>query len=79
MFGEEGRPGVGGGEKAGATLAVLAAEERRTRRLSCTRCGAALPEPEVQHRTVNVDCTHCQAVNTVRPGPASAMVAALKR
>lgn len=65
-------------EKVVAQLEVLAAEERRTRKLTCTRCGAALPEPELQHRTVNVDCTHCQAVNTVRPGPASAMVAVMK-
>ena len=65
-------------EKVVARLEVLAAGERRTRKLTCTRCGAALPEPEVQHRTVNVNCTHCQAVNTVRPSPASARVAAMK-
>ena len=65
-------------DKVIARLEVLATEEKRVRKLVCTRCGAALPEPAVQHRVENVTCTHCQAVNTVRPGPASAMVAALR-
>jgi hypothetical protein len=61
-----------------ARLEVLAREELAARDLKCTRCGAQLPEPAVQHRTENVTCTHCQAVNTVRPGPAMAMAAALR-
>ena len=61
-----------------ARLEELAKEELAARDLKCTRCGAKLPEPVVQHRTENVTCTHCQAVNTVRPGPAMAMAAALR-
>lgn len=61
-----------------ARLEGLAKEELAARELKCTRCGARLPEPAVQHRTENVTCTHCQAVNTVRPGPATAMAAALR-
>lgn len=57
-----------------ARLRVLAAEERAARKLTCSRCAAPLPEPEIQHRVVNVTCTHCQAVNTVRPGAAMAML-----
>ncbi|MFT3712303.1 MAG: hypothetical protein QM817_32050 [Archangium sp.] len=61
-----------------ARLEELAKEELAARVLKCTRCGAQLPEPAVLHRTENVTCTHCQAVNTVRPGPATAMAAALR-
>lgn len=56
-----------------ARLKVMSDEERAGRTLQCSKCGAPLPEPEVQHRTVNVNCPHCGAVNTVRPGVATAM------
>jgi hypothetical protein len=55
-------------------LRELAAQERAARKLNCSRCGATLPEPEIQHRVVNVTCSHCEAVNTVRPGAAMAML-----
>ncbi len=57
-----------------ARLQVLAAEELATRALKCSKCGAALPEPAVKHRVENVTCPHCAAVNTVRPGLATAML-----
>jgi hypothetical protein len=60
-----------------ARLKVLADEERQTRRLQCTKCHGPLSEPAVQHRTDNVTCAHCGAVNTVRPGMATAMLHAL--
>lgn len=59
-------------------LEALAAEERATRTLKCAMCGGPLPEPAVQHRVENVTCTHCDAVNTVRPGLATAMLHALR-
>jgi len=61
-----------------ARLEELAKEELAARSLKCTRCGAQLPDPPVLHRVENVTCTHCQAVNTVRPGPAMAMAHALR-
>lgn len=61
-----------------ARLEVLAAEERSTRRLACSKCGAPLPEPAALHRTDNVTCPHCAALNTVRPGPAMAMLHVLR-
>lgn len=60
-----------------ARLKELAAEERRSRKLQCSKCGAPLPEPAVQHRVENVSCTHCGALNTVRPGLATATLFAL--
>lgn len=39
---------------------------------ACTSCGAPLSK-RVRPKTVNVTCTHCQAVTTVRPGLATAM------
>jgi phage FluMu protein Com len=65
-------------KKVLARLEVLAAEEKKARKLSCTKCGAPLPEPAVQHRVENVTCPHCSALNTVRPGLATAMVHALR-
>ena len=39
---------------------------------ACVSCGAPLSK-RVRPKTVNVTCTHCQAVTTVRPGLATAM------
>lgn len=68
-------------QKYRARLAELAQAELKERKLTCSRCGAPLPEPEpaVQHRVENVTCTHCHAVNTVRPGLAMAMLGPPKR
>jgi hypothetical protein len=59
-------------------LEVLSVEEEKQRKLTCTKCGAPLPEPEVRHRVVNVTCAHCEALNTVRPGLATAMFHSLR-
>jgi len=39
---------------------------------ACSSCGAPLSK-RVRPKTVNVTCTHCQSVTTVRPGLATAM------
>ena len=53
--------------------------ELQERKLVCSRCAAPLPEPTVKHRVENVTCTHCHALNTVRPGLAMAMLGPPKR
>lgn len=58
--------------KQAARLKALAEAELAARKLVCAKCGAPLPEPSVLHRVENVTCTHCKAVNTVRPGMAMA-------
>jgi hypothetical protein len=63
-------------KKYRARLWELAQEELKTRKLNCSKCAAPLPEPEVKHRVENVTCPHCQAVNTVRPSLAMAMLGA---
>lgn len=65
-------------EKVRARLGELSAQELKQRKLACSKCGAPLPEPAVQHRVENVTCPHCAALNTVRPGMATAMFHALK-
>ena len=62
-----------------ARLSELAHAELEERELSCSKCAAPLPEPAVQHRVENVTCTHCHAINTVRPGLAMAMLGPPKR
>ncbi|MEW5742900.1 MAG: hypothetical protein AB1938_28550 [Myxococcota bacterium] len=59
--------------QAAERLKALAEEELAQRNLTCSRCGAPLPEPPSLHRPENVTCPHCQALNTVRPGLAMAM------
>ncbi|GMU58713.1 MAG: hypothetical protein AMXMBFR34_04760 [Myxococcaceae bacterium] len=59
--------------EAATRLRALAEEELAQRHLTCAKCGAPLPEPPSLHRPENVTCTHCQALNTVRPGLAMAM------
>lgn len=66
-------------QKYRARLTELAHAELKERKLACSKCGAPLPEPVVQHRVENVTCTHCHAVNTVRPGLAMAMLGPPKR
>jgi len=66
-------------QKYRARLTELAMAELKERKLTCSKCGAPLPEPAVQHRVENVTCTHCHAVNTVRPGLAMAMLGPPKR
>lgn len=66
-------------QKYRARLTELAHAELAERKLACSKCGAPLPEPAVQHRVENVTCTHCRAVNTVRPGLAMAMLGPPKR
>ena len=39
----------------------------------CSTCKAPI-EPKVLHQASNVTCAHCQAVNTVSPGAATALV-----
>lgn len=58
--------------QAAERLKALAEAELAARKLTCAKCGAPLPEPPVLHRVENVTCTHCRAVNTVRPGMAMA-------
>jgi hypothetical protein len=58
-----------------ARLSELSHAELKERKLACSKCAAPLPEPAVRHRVENVTCPHCQAVNTVRPGLATAMLA----
>lgn len=65
--------------KSRARLWELAQAELKERKLSCSKCGAPLPEPEVKHRVENVTCTHCQSINTVRPGLAMAMLGPPKK
>lgn len=62
-----------------ARLWEVAQAELKDRKLVCSKCAAPLPEPAVKHRVENVTCTHCQAVNTVRPGLAMAMLGPPKR
>ena len=62
-----------------ARLTELAQAELKDRALACSKCGARLPEPIVKHRVENVTCTHCQALNTVRPGLAMAMLGPPKK
>ena len=62
-----------------ARLTELAHAELKERKRVCSKCAAPLPEPAVQHRVENVTCTHCTAVNTVRPGLAMAMLGPPKR
>lgn len=62
-----------------ARLSELAHAELKERKLSCSKCAAPLPEPAVKHRVENVTCTHCHAINTVRPGLAMAMLGPPKR
>lgn len=62
-----------------ARLTELAHAELQERKLVCSSCAAPLPEPAVQHRVENVTCTHCHAVNTVRPGLAMAMLGPPRR
>lgn len=66
-------------KKYRARLWELAQAELKDRKLTCSKCGAPLPEPEVKHRVENVTCTHCQAINTVRPGLAMAMLGPPKK
>jgi hypothetical protein len=66
-------------KKYRARLTELAHAELAERKLTCSKCGAPLPEPPVKHRVENVTCTHCQAINTVRPGLAMAMLGPPKR
>ena len=66
-------------QKYRARLAELAHAELAERMLVCSKCAAPLPEPAVKHRVENVTCTHCHAVNTVRPGLAMAMLGPPKR
>lgn len=47
-------------------------KEEAEHAVACTSCGAPLSK-RIRPRTVNVTCTHCQAVTTVRPGLATAM------
>lgn len=47
-------------------------KEESEHAVACTSCGAPLSK-RVRPKTVNVTCTHCQAVTTVRPGLATAM------
>ncbi|MBL8923749.1 MAG: zinc ribbon domain-containing protein [Myxococcaceae bacterium] len=47
-------------------------KEEAEHAVACSSCGAPLSK-RVRPRTVNVTCTHCQAVTTVRPGLATAM------
>lgn len=61
-------------KKYRARLSELAEAELKERKLTCSKCGAPLPEPAVKHRVENVTCAHCQAINTVRPGLAMAML-----
>jgi hypothetical protein len=61
-------------KKYRARLTELAHAELKERKLTCSKCAAPLPEPAVKHRVENVTCTHCQAINTVRPGLAMAML-----
>ena len=62
-----------------ARLTGLAHAELKQRKLVCSKCAAPLPEPAVPHRVENVTCAHCDAVNTVRPGLAMAMLGPPKR
>ena len=66
-------------QKYRARLTELAHEELKERKLACSKCAAPLPEPAVKHRVENVTCTHCHAINTVRPGLAMAMLGPPKR
>ncbi|MDP1824363.1 MAG: hypothetical protein Q8L48_14000 [Archangium sp.] len=66
-------------KKYRARLTELAHEELKERRLACSKCAAPLPEPAVKHRVENVTCTHCHAINTVRPGLAMAMLGPPKK
>jgi hypothetical protein len=66
-------------KKYRARLTELAQAELKDRKLACSKCGASLPEPAVKHRVENVTCAHCQAINTVRPGLAMAMLGPPKR
>lgn len=66
-------------QKYRARLTELAHAEWAERKLTCSKCGAPLPEPSVKHRVENVTCTHCHAINTVRPGLAMAMLGPPKR
>lgn len=66
-------------KKYRARLFELAQAEVKERKLTCSKCGAPLPEPEVKHRVENVTCTHCQSINTVRPGLAMAMLGPPKK
>lgn len=61
-----------------ARLGELSAAELKDRKLACSKCAAPLPEPSVNHRVENVTCFHCHAINTVRPGLATAMFHALR-
>lgn len=66
-------------KKYRARLTELAHAELQQRKLACSKCAAPLPEPAVKHRVENVTCTHCHAINTVRPGLATAMLGPPKR
>jgi hypothetical protein len=66
-------------KKYRARLTELAQAELKERKLACSKCAAPLPEPAVKHRVENVTCTHCHAVNTVRPGLAMAMLGPPKK
>lgn len=66
-------------QKYRARLTELAHEELMERKLACSKCAAPLPEPAVKHRVENVTCTHCHALNTVRPGLAMAMLGPPKK
>lgn len=47
-------------------------KEESDKAVACTHCGAPLSK-RIRPKTVNVTCTHCQSVTTVRPGLATAM------
>jgi ribosomal protein L40E len=66
-------------KKYRARLWELAQAELKERKLVCSKCAAPLPEPAVKHRVENVTCTHCHAVNTVRPSLAMAMLGPPKK
>ena len=66
-------------QKYRGRLTELAHAELQERKLVCSRCAAPLAEPAVKHRVENVTCTHCHALNTVRPGLAMAMLGPPKR
>jgi hypothetical protein len=49
--------------------------DARTR--SCKRCGASLDRIRLSGMALNVECGYCRAVNTIEPGPALRMFAAV--
>lgn len=65
-------------QKVRTRLKELSSQERATRVLQCSGCRGPLPEPKVVHRVENVTCAHCGAVNTIRPGMATALLAVLR-